>query len=116
MIDSMDMVMDIPVILNGITTEDTYEGSYDQRRAITWTLDFTMKGYYYGPTSERKVIKFANTDIYSTMSAALPVSRVTVQPGLTSNNQPTTNITQTVPYSQINIDDDWAYIVKVETL
>ena len=50
------------------------------------------------------------------MSAALPVSRVTVQPGLTSNNQPTTNITQTVPYSQINIDDDWAYIVKVETL
>jgi hypothetical protein len=116
MIDSMDMVMDIPIILNGISTEDTYEGSYDQRRAITWTLDFTLKGYYYGPTSERKVIKFANTDIFSTMSATLPVSRVKVQPGLTSNNLPTTDITQTVPYSQINVDDDWAYIVRIETL
>ena len=116
MIDSMDMVMDIPIILDGISTEDTYEGSYDQRRAITWTLDFTLKGYYYGPTSERKVIKFANTDIFSTMSATLPVSRVKVQPGLTANGLPTTDITQTVPYSQINIDDDWAYIVRIETL
>lgn len=114
MIDSMDMVMDIPIILNGITTEDTYEASYDQRRAITWTLDFTLKGYYYGPTSERKVIKFANTDIYSTMTTTSPITRVTIQPGLTSNNQPTTDITQTVPYSQINIDDDWAYITRIE--
>lgn len=116
MIDDMDLLVDIPIVLNSVSTEDTYEGSYDERRALIWTLDFTLKGYYYGPTSEKKVIKFANTNFYSSMTAAQPVERVTIQPGLTANGQPTTDITQTIPYADIKIDDDWAYIVQIVDL
>jgi hypothetical protein len=116
LIDSMDMLTDIPIVLNSISSEDSYEGSYEERRAIIWTLTFTVKGYYYGPVTTRKVIKFANTNIYSSMTANNAAERVMVQPGLTANGAPTTDIAQTVPYANINIDDDWAYIVRIETL
>lgn len=113
LIDGMDINIDIPIILNSVSVEDTYEGSYEDRRAIIWTLNFTLKGYYFGPVTQRKIIKFANTSIYSSMTATEPAAVITVQPGLTANGQPTTNINQTVPYSAINIDDDWAYIVQI---
>lgn len=116
MIDGMEAV-DIPVVLNSVDQEDTYENNFEERRALIWTLTFTVKGYYYGPSYQRKVIKFANTNIYSTMDQnGTPLTRITVQPGLTANGQPTTDINQTVPYSDINIDDDWAYIVRIENL
>lgn len=114
LIDEMDLLTDIPVVLNSVRSEDTYEGSYEERRSLTWTLSFTLKGYYYGPVTEKKVIKFANTNIYSSMTATQPSTNITVQPGLTANGQPTTDITQTIPYADINVDDDWAFIVKVE--
>lgn len=116
MIDTMDNLTDIPIILNSVTTEDTYEGNYDDRRAVIWTLQFTLKGYYYGPTSDKKVIKFVDTNIYSDTLAVTPVVNITVQPGLTANGQPTTILANSVPYANVNIDDDWAYIVQIEDL
>lgn len=114
LIDDMDMLTDLPIILNSVRSEDTYEGSFEERRSLIWTLNFTLKGYYYGPTTEKKIIKFVDVDLYSSMVATDPSTKVTVQPGLTANGQPTTDINETIPYSDINIDDDWAYIVKVE--
>lgn len=35
--------IDTPIILTSVSTSDTYEGSFTTRRAITWTLGFTMK-------------------------------------------------------------------------
>lgn len=114
LIDTMDMLTDIPIILNSVSTEDTYEGTYDERRALIWTLNFTLKGYYYGPTAEKKVIKFVTANAYSDLSANTPYQVVTVQPGLTAGGLPTTDINLTVPYADINIDDDWAYLIQVE--
>jgi hypothetical protein len=113
MTDGSDVVTDIPVVLNTIAVEDSYEGSYEERRAIIWTLTFTMKAYFYGPVTKRKIIQFANTNIYSSMDATEPSVNITVQPGLTANGTPTTDIAQTIPYNQISIDDDWAYIVRM---
>ena len=47
LISSMDIVHDIPLVLNSVTSEDTYEGDFATRRSIIWTLSFTMKGYLY---------------------------------------------------------------------
>lgn len=116
MIDTMDNMTDIPIILNSISSEDTYEGTYDERRAIIWTLQFTLKGYYFGPTSNRKVIKFVDVNLYSDTLAEAPVVNITVQPGLTANGQPTTILANSVPYANVNIDDDWAHIVTIEDL
>lgn len=41
---------DIPIVLNSVEQQDTYEGSFTERRAIIWTLVFTMKAWFFGPT------------------------------------------------------------------
>lgn len=54
---------DIPVVLTGVTTEDTYEGSFEQRRALIHTLDFIIKGYFYGPVKSGSIIRSTQIDI-----------------------------------------------------
>lgn len=41
---------DVPITLDNVVVSDSYEGDFIQRRAIIWTLSFTMKGYFFGPT------------------------------------------------------------------
>ena len=118
MIPEMNLEMNVPIVLNNVSFEDNYDGDFKDRRAIIWTLDFTIKGYFYGPVRSGGVIKFANTSFYitSTNTAAqgvgvTPVSaHVTDQPGLTANGQPTSNVSLTVPYSQIQATDDYGFI------
>jgi hypothetical protein len=52
--------------------------------------------------------------VYGDTTATTPLEIVTVQPGLMANGSPTTDISQTVPYANINFDDDWAYITQIE--
>jgi len=49
--------IDVPIVLEDVSTEDTYDGDFETRRAITWTLNFTMKTWFFGPTSSSKIIK-----------------------------------------------------------
>lgn len=114
LIDDMELYYDIPITLQSITHEDVYEGDFTSRRALIWTLTFTMKGYYFGPVSQRKVIKFAKADLYNKMDATDPVEFVSAQPGLTANGEPTTSANNTVDWADINFDDNWDYVVIVE--
>ena len=61
LIDDIDLRMDVPVVLNTINTEDTYEDAYENRRTIIHTLNFTMKGYIFGPVRNKDIILIANT-------------------------------------------------------
>ena len=40
---------DVAIQLDNITMEDDYEGNFDTRRALVYTLRFTAKTYLYGP-------------------------------------------------------------------
>jgi len=66
LIDELNTYFDIPIILNSVSQEDTYEGDFESRRALIWTLNFTMKGYFFGPVSSKKQITFVDADIYPT--------------------------------------------------
>ena len=57
MIDSMTDTRDVPITLNSVAMEDTYEGSFEERRVIEYTLEFTMKLYFFGPVYTGSVIK-----------------------------------------------------------
>ncbi len=57
MIDSMTDYRDVPIILNSVNMEDTYEGDFTERRVIEYTLEFTMKIYFFGPVYTGEVIK-----------------------------------------------------------
>ncbi len=122
MIPEMGIVHDVPVILNQCTLEDDdANGDFDQRRHVIHTFDFTAKGYHYGPIREQAIIKFANVSIYSPDTLSIddavgkvnPIDRVTVQPGLTANGEPTTNIDETIPYQEIEADDPYGFITTI---
>tara|TARA_R100000664_G_scaffold464_1_gene1485 strand:- start:263 stop:943 length:681 start_codon:yes stop_codon:yes gene_type:complete len=43
---------DIPVILENITMQDDYEGDFESRRVLLYTLRFTAKTYLFGPVQD----------------------------------------------------------------
>jgi hypothetical protein len=59
LIDSIDEKRDIPIVLDGITMNDDYEGDFSTRRALIYTLRFTAKIYLFGPVSsvEKDIIE-----------------------------------------------------------
>jgi hypothetical protein len=50
-VPSLDLTMDIPIILNSVNIEDNYDGTFQERRFVTYTLNFTLKSNFYGPVS-----------------------------------------------------------------
>jgi hypothetical protein len=53
---NLEIVQDVPVILNSIAAEDNYDGSFQERRFVTHTLSFTIKTNVYGPVTDNGVI------------------------------------------------------------
>ena len=57
--------IDVPVYLNSISPQEDYEGEFNTRRTITFTLNFTMKTYVFGNTKNypeiRKVLANVNS-------------------------------------------------------
>lgn len=51
LIDLIGEKRDVPVTLNNISMSDDYEGDYTNRRALIYTLRFTVKNYLFGPVS-----------------------------------------------------------------
>ena len=82
--DMVDMGIkrDIPIILNSISYEDNYQGDFETRRALIYTLDFTAKFYLYGPVTSSKVIKTVQVDQYTDLKDTAPrrEQRFTVAP------------------------------------
>lgn len=57
-IPELGITRDIPIILQAVNYSDDYEGDFTSRRVLMYTLDFTMKTFFYGPTkADRAVIK-----------------------------------------------------------
>ena len=109
-IPSMGIKRDVPVILNNVSYEDTYNGSYTQRRAVIYTLSFTAKIYLYGPISTNAIIKTVSADLYSDTGANSPrVERVTVTPNPTSADKDDTyTYTTTLEFFTDTLDYDEA--------
>ena len=83
-IPSMGIKRDVPIILNSVSYEDTYDGSYTTRRAVNYTLNFTAKTYLYGPVYSQRVIKETQSDMYSDTPQSSREERIIVVPNPTS--------------------------------
>jgi len=113
LLDDPYISVDVPLVLNGVSQTDTYEGGFQERRTMIWTLDFSMKALFFGPTYNKKIIKVTNVDLYANTSATVPAANINITPGLTADGQPTTDPDETIPYEDIEAEDDWNYIVQV---
>jgi len=118
LIPEMNVTMDIPVVLNNVQLDDVYDGDFKTRRSLVWNLDFTLKGYIYGPVKSTKIIKFANTEFFvatdNTIQSAVgnttSIAWVQVQPGLTANGQSTSNASLSIPVANIIATDTFGYV------
>ena len=43
----MGIKLDVPIVLQSATSEDSYEGEFSARRTIVWTINFMLKGFIY---------------------------------------------------------------------
>jgi hypothetical protein len=62
-IPDSNVINDIPIILQGLTVQDDYDGDFETRRFITYTLNFTLKANMYGPVNDGKIITKTFVDI-----------------------------------------------------
>ena len=89
LISGMDIKMDIPLVLNDVSSEDTYDGDFATRRSIIWTLNFSMKGYLYpNIVDNAKVITSTTVDTHlmTEATAAEPVYIVSEDSTVYSTN------------------------------
>lgn len=60
----LEITMDIAVVLKSVAISDNYDKEYSERRAIIYTLDLVVRGYFYGPIKSKPIVKFVNTSFY----------------------------------------------------
>jgi hypothetical protein len=62
-VPSLNIIKDIPIVLNSVSQNIEYEGGLDSQRIITWDLTFTVKGYLFGPVANSAIIIGVDTGV-----------------------------------------------------
>ena len=65
-VPEMNIIQNVPVILNGVQVSDDYEGDFQTRRFVTHTLSFTLKLNLFGNVSSSSRIYTANANVGTT--------------------------------------------------
>lgn len=86
LIPAMNITMDIPLVLNSVGVQDTFEGPLQTRRYVSYQLDFTMRAYFYGPIARVRMIREVLANIFTSMNAQVlltidPLSNVAFHVG-----------------------------------
>lgn len=92
-IPELGFLKDVPIILNSVSNQLEHEGNFDAVRYVTWKLEFTMKGYYYGPISHTNLIRKVEANIYNDTSIN---SGYTIKLNLSNGNNGTFRIEDVV--------------------
>ena len=71
MIPKMNIKRDVPIVLNNISYEDNYDGDFNTRRAVIYTMEFTAKTYLYGPQTAAGVIRKVQSDMGGSIETPL---------------------------------------------
>ena len=103
---------DVPIILSDVSYDDQYEGDFQSRRVIVWTLNFEMKTYLYGSISSSEIIRDVRARTYISDDGQVDVnagrqSEISFVPNPTNVSPETTplNITETVNFFDGNNTD-----------
>lgn len=70
-IPESNVIMDVPVILESVNVQDDYDGDFNQRRFVTYTMNFTLKANFYGPVTDNKIITNTLVDVNNINTSAI---------------------------------------------
>lgn len=121
LVPEMNETRDVATVIQGVNYEDKYDGEFKERRFTIWSIQFVMHAWFFGPIKQKPMIKFiilntrlsnqalpADANTFPEISNTDPiVDTLTLQPGLTANGQPTSNVANSVDYHLIAVDDNW---------
>jgi len=116
-VPSLGIYVDVPTVLTGMSLEDTYEADFQTRRAIIYTFNFTVKGYIYGPVTNKGLITRTLVDFHiepSANTSAFEADRITLTPGLLANGSPTANSSASVDRSTISANSTYGFAFDTE--
>lgn len=124
LIPTLDRKMDIVTRLQGIQVEDIYEGTFQQRQVIVWTLVFEMDVWFVGPIQKQGVIKRVDVDLVAVSGGGKITNedyinfgrnvRIEITPGLTEDGNPTTKKSESIDYLEIEKEDDYGFVTEIE--
>ena len=115
LVPSMGQFYDIPTVITGLSIEDTYEADFQSRRAIIYTFTFTVKGYIFGPVSNKGVIKRTIVDLAADSTVGTPFNeRLSLTPGLLANGSPTANSSASIDTSSITANTTYGFAFDQE--
>jgi hypothetical protein len=63
--DDINRKVDVPIYLNSVSSEEDYEGDFETRRSIIFTLNFTMKTYLFGAKKNYKEIRVVQAGLWN---------------------------------------------------
>ena len=95
-------VTDVPIVLTGTSIQDDYEGDFQTRRSIVYSLDFTMKVRFAGGVSEQGLIRavdtffYADTENRQTLKTNDPYGQENVRVAVGTNDEPPIDSTDTI--------------------
>lgn len=55
---------DVPINLLDISPSDSFEGSFEDRRQIMWSMSILVKAVFFGPITKRKIILYPEGNTY----------------------------------------------------
>lgn len=76
-----DFKMDVPIVFNSINYDDSHEGDPESTRSIVWTLNFTAKGYLFGPVANVAMIRKATANVYDNTFESNPLKEMSLTGG-----------------------------------
>ena len=119
LVDSIGEKKDVPFVLDSVSFQDDYEGSFDTRRALIHTLNFTAKTYLFGPIADSSdgLIRKVQVDMYSSTDRATAKRemRYTVTPTAKEDKNNDGVINQAdhdllMPGDNFGFDEEWQFL------
>ena len=119
LVESIGEKRDIPIILESVSFQDDYEGSFDTRRALIHTLNFTAKTYLFGPIADSSdgLIRKVQVDMYADTNRATArrEMRYTVEPiaKVDKNNDGVIDAADKpllMPGDNFGFDEEWEFL------
>jgi len=93
---------DMPFVLTSVSLEDDYEGDYNSRRSLIYTLSFDTRIKYYGPlTDSGPIIRETRTNVSDV--------------DMTTSGEPYSTQTVTITPTDANEDDNFTIGVSFNT-
>ena len=119
LVSSLKEKRDIPIILENVSFQDDYEGDFNTRRVLYYTLRFTAKTYLFGPVSSatKDIVKsVAVSYLAGSSSSTQRDVTYSVTPRATKdyNDDVLTNLAEDIDEVQtdINVNDGTKVTVK----